>query len=109
MAKNPIQTLRGLAVAADVTFVDSTTTVEVQQWQIKATIDRKHGKKKAPSQWQGYMCETMDGDKKIIYPISGELFRKLEIDSGTTFFEVKDDAYLLINQTFGILNGKLVA
>lgn len=99
-----------MAVAADIAFVDVTTNIEVQEWTVKATIDRKHGKVKKPSKWQGYMCETIvDGDKKVVYPINGEVFRKLEQDSGTAFFEVEDDKYLLINTTFGIKDGVMVA
>jgi hypothetical protein len=110
MAKNPIQTLRGLAVAADIAFVDVTTNIEVQEWTVKATIDRKYGKQKKPSEWQGYMCETViNGDEKVVFPINGELFRKLEKDSGTAFFEVEDDKYLLINTTFGVKDGVLIA
>jgi len=110
MAKNPIQTLRGLAVAADIAFVDVTTNIEVHEWTVKATIDRKHGKVKKPSKWQGYMCETIiNKDEKVVFPINGELFRKLEQDSGTSFFEVEDDKYTLINTTFGIKDGVLVA
>ncbi len=106
--KNPIKPLRGLAVAADVAFVDVTTNIKVGPWKIKATIDRKHGKKTAPSEWQGYMCEIIVDKKRCIFPINGELFRKLEEDSQTPFFEVKDDKYTLINFTFGVQAGKLV-
>lgn len=106
--KNPITPLRGLAVAADVAFVDVTTNIKIGPWKVKATIDRKHGKKKAESQWQGYMCEIMVGKKRCIFPINGELFRKLEEDSDVKFFEVEDDKYTLMNFTFGVTAGKLV-
>ena len=109
-----VKVLKDVEIGAEMLLLDRSLTVPSQAWECVRTKDYKHGEEVRQSGWQGYILKGVDGDgEPLMVPVGADLIRLLEKQTKKKFFEVegkgKDAKFTLINNKFGVKEGKLVA